>query len=44
MFGLKSVYQNQIKQKLVQELDIKNPMLTPRLEKILISVGAGRNA
>lgn len=41
MFGLKSVYQNEIKQKLVQELDIKNPMLTPRLEKIVISVGAG---
>ena len=41
MFGLKSVYQNEIKQNLVQELDIKNPMLTPRLEKIVISVGAG---
>lgn len=41
MFGLKSVYQNEIKQKLVQELDIKNPMLTPKLEKIVISVGAG---
>ena len=33
MFGLKSVYQNEIKQKLVQELGIKNPMLTPKLEK-----------
>lgn len=44
MFGLKSVYQNEIKQKLVQELDIKNPMLTPRLEKIVISVGAGEYA
>lgn len=41
MFGLKNVYQNEIKQKLVQELDIKNPMLTPKLEKIVISVGAG---
>lgn len=41
MFGLKSVYQNEIKQKLVQELEIKNPMLTPKLEKIVISVGAG---
>lgn len=41
MFGLRSVYQNEIKQKLVQELDIKNPMLTPKLEKIVISVGAG---
>ena len=44
MFGLKSVYQNEIKQKLLQELDIKNPMLTPRLEKIVISVGAGEYA
>lgn len=44
MFGLKSVYQNEIKQKLVQELEIKNPMLTPRLEKIVISVGAGEYA
>ena len=44
MFGLKSVYQNEIKHKLVQELDIKNPMLTPRLEKIVISVGAGEYA
>ena len=44
MFGLKSVYQNEIKQKLVQELDIKNPMLTPRLQKIVISVGAGEYA
>lgn len=44
MFGLKSVYQNEIKQKLVQELDIKNPTLTPRLEKIVISVGAGEYA
>ena len=44
MFGLKSVYQNEINQKLVQELDIKNPMLTPRLEKIVISVGAGEYA
>ena len=44
MFGLKSVYQNEIKQKLVQELGIKNPMLTPKLEKIVISVGAGEYA
>lgn len=28
----------------MQELDIKNPMLTPRLEKIVISVGAGEYA
>ncbi|ANV98262.1 50S ribosomal protein L5 [Helicobacter enhydrae] len=44
MYGLRSLYQNEIKQKLVQELDIKNPMLTPKLEKIVISVGAGEYA
>ena len=44
MYGLKSSYQNEIKQKLVQELEIKNPMLTPKLEKIVISVGAGEYA
>lgn len=44
MYGLKKVYQEQIKQKLVDELGIKNPMLTPRLEKIVISVGAGEYA
>lgn len=44
MYGLKSLYQNEIRQKLVQELDIKNLMLTPRLEKIVISVGAGEYA
>lgn len=44
MYGLRDLYQNEIKQKLVQELDIQNPMLTPRLEKIVISVGAGEYA
>lgn len=44
MYGLRSVYQNEIRQKLVQELEIKNPMLTPKLEKIVISVGAGEYA
>ncbi len=44
MYGLRDLYQNEIKQKLVQELDIQNPMLTPKLEKIVISVGAGEYA
>ncbi len=44
MFGLKQFYQNEVKTKLAQELDIKNPMLLPKLEKIVISVGAGAYA
>ncbi|GAA7107578.1 50S ribosomal protein L5 [Helicobacter pylori] len=44
MFGLKQFYQSEVKAKLAQELDIKNPMLLPKLEKIVISVGAGAYA
>ena len=44
MFDLKRKYNEEIKQKLATELDIKNPMLLPRLEKIVISVGAGEYA
>lgn len=41
MFDLKRKYNEEIKQKLASELETKNPMLLPRLEKIVISVGAG---
>ncbi|MGL2661187.1 50S ribosomal protein L5 [Helicobacter pylori] len=44
MFGLKQFYQNEVRTKLAQELDIKNPMLLPKLEKIVISVCAGTYA
>ncbi|MCQ2666030.1 50S ribosomal protein L5 [Helicobacter pylori] len=44
MFGLKQFYQSEVRTKLAQELDIKNPMLLPKLEKIIISVGAGAYA
>ncbi|GAA6974473.1 50S ribosomal protein L5 [Helicobacter pylori] len=44
MFGLKQFYQNEVRAKLAQELDIKNPMLLPKLEKIVISVGTGAHA
>ncbi|MDD6055920.1 MAG: 50S ribosomal protein L5 [Helicobacteraceae bacterium] len=44
MFQLKAAYKNEIREKLAQELDIKNPMLLPKLEKIVISVGAGMYA
>lgn len=44
MFGLKRFYQEEIKTKLASELGIKNPMLLPKLEKIVVSVGAGDHA
>ena len=39
--SLKELYKNQIREKLADEFDIKNPMLIPALEKITISVGLG---
>lgn len=44
MYALRSLYNEEIKAKLKEELNIKNPMLLPKLEKILISVGAGQYA
>ncbi|PAF43992.1 50S ribosomal protein L5 [Helicobacter sp. 11S02596-1] len=44
MFGLKKIYQEEVKPKMATELGIKNPMLLPKLEKIIISVGAGDHA
>lgn len=44
MFGLKKIYQEEVKTKLASELEIKNPMLLPKLEKVIISVGAGDHA
>lgn len=41
MYQLKKLYNEELKGKLAQELGIKNPMLLPKLEKIVISVGAG---
>ncbi|MCE3036634.1 50S ribosomal protein L5 [Helicobacter anatolicus] len=41
MYALKTKYNEEIKKQLAVELDIKNPMLLPKLEKIVISVGAG---
>ncbi len=38
---LKENYKNNVVPALKEELDIKNPMLIPNLEKIVISVGAG---
>ena len=44
MYQLKTAYKNEIKSKLADEFGIKNPMLLPKLEKIVISVGAGMYA
>ena len=41
MYQLKKLYNEELKAKLSEELGIKNPMLLPKLEKIVISVGAG---
>ena len=41
MLGLKKRYNEEIKSNLQKELDIKNIMCVPALEKIVISVGAG---
>ncbi|MFC3847027.1 50S ribosomal protein L5 [Helicobacter baculiformis] len=44
MDGLKNFYEKEVKKKLAEELGIKNPMLLPKLEKIVLSVGAGAHA
>ena len=44
MDRLKKRYTEEIKPALVKELDIKNPMLIPAVEKVIISVGAGEFA
>lgn len=44
MYQLRDLYRNEVKQKLIHELNIKNAMLVPKLEKIVISVGAGEHA
>ncbi len=44
MDRLKKRYDKEIKPALVKELDIKNPMLIPAVEKVIISVGAGEFA
>ena len=41
MNRLKQRYSAEIKDALVKEFDIKNPMLIPAVEKVVISVGAG---
>ncbi|RDU66783.1 50S ribosomal protein L5 [Helicobacter didelphidarum] len=44
MYALREHYKNEIRQELAKQLNIKNPVLLPKLEKIVISVGAGEYA
>lgn len=44
MSRLKDKYDNSIRAALQKEFDIKNPMLIPALEKIVISVGTGESS
>lgn len=44
MSELRNKFNTEIKPTLLKELDIKNPMLIPMLEKVVISVGAGDSA
>ncbi len=41
MYSMRKTYNEKLKNELKNELDIKNDMLVPKLEKIVISVGAG---
>ena len=43
MFEVEKRY-NEIKKELVKEFDIKNPMLIPNIEKIVVSVGVGEGS
>jgi len=44
MSRLKEKYFNEVREKLQKELNIKNVMQIPRVEKVVISVGAGKYA
>lgn len=44
MYQLKEIYVKEVRNKLTKEFDIKNSMLVPKLEKVVISVGAGEYA
>ncbi len=44
MFEVKERYIKEVRPKLVEEFDIKNPMLIPDLEKIVVSAGVGEGS
>ena len=44
MYALREKYNTTIKKDLSEQLNIKNPLLLPKLEKIVISVGSGEYA
>jgi large subunit ribosomal protein L5 len=41
MARLKDIYESELRSKLMQELDIKNPMEVPRITKITLNMGVG---
>ena len=43
MFEVEKKYKEEVRAKLAEEFDIKNPMNIPALEKVVISVGAGED-
>jgi large subunit ribosomal protein L5 len=44
MFEVQKKYLEEVRPKLVEEFDIKNPMLIPNIEKIVVSAGVGEGA
>jgi large subunit ribosomal protein L5 len=44
MFEVEKKYKEEVRAKLAEEFDIKNPMLIPNIEKIVVSVGVGEGA
>lgn len=44
MNRLRTIYKDEVRSSLAKEFDIKNPMLIPAIEKVVISVGAGESA
>ncbi|WP_024787543.1 MULTISPECIES: 50S ribosomal protein L5 [unclassified Lebetimonas] len=44
MFEVQEKYLKEVRPKLVEEFDIKNPMLIPNIEKIVVSAGVGEGA
>ena len=41
---MKDIYENQVRQQLIEKFGYKNPMQVPRIEKIVINMGVGEAA
>ncbi|AZV47290.1 50S ribosomal protein L5 [Nautilia sp. PV-1] len=44
MFEVQKKYKDEVRAKLAEEFDIKNPMLIPNIEKIVVSAGVGEGS